>query len=66
MVRQSLLVLLLALGVFAPTDSAGQMPSSSARNDEDSIRAVIAATTDAFSWHDAKAWVKFCTPERSW
>jgi ketosteroid isomerase-like protein len=24
---------------------------------------VIAATTDAFSRHDAKAWVKFCTPD---
>ena len=34
-----------------------------ARDDEDPIKAVIAATTDAFSRHDAKAWVKFCTSE---
>lgn len=65
MVRQSWVVPLVALtlGVFAVTESAGQTPSSSARNDEDSIRAVMAATTDAFSRHDAKAWVKFCTPD---
>ena len=65
MVRQSWVVPLVALtlGVFAVTDSVGQTPSSRARNDEDSIRAVMAATTDAFSRHDAKAWVKFCTPD---
>ena len=65
MVPQSWVVPLVALtlGAFAGTDSAGQTPSSSARNDEDSIRAVMAATTDAFSRHDAKAWVKFCTPD---
>jgi uncharacterized protein (TIGR02246 family) len=64
-VRQSWVVPLVALtlGVFAATDTAGQTPSSSARNDEDSIKAVMAATTDAFSRHDAKAWVKFCTPD---
>jgi uncharacterized protein (TIGR02246 family) len=62
-VRQSLVVLLVAFGVFAATDSAAQTPSSRARNDEDSIRAVMAATTEAFSRHDAKAWVKFCTPD---
>jgi uncharacterized protein (TIGR02246 family) len=64
-VRQSRVVSLVALtlGVFVATDTAGQTPSSSARNDEDSIRAVMAATTDAFSRHDAKAWVKFCTPD---
>ena len=36
---------------------------SGTRNDEDAIKAVIAATTDAFSRHDAKAWVKRCTPD---
>lgn len=60
MVRQSLVVLLVA---FAAADSAAQTPSSETRRDEDSIRAVMAATTDAFSRHDAKAWVKFCTPD---
>ena len=63
MVRQSLVVLLVALGVLAATDVAAQTSSSGARNDEDSIRAVTAATTDAFSRHDAKAWVKFCTAD---
>ena len=63
MVRQSLIVLLVALGVLAATDGAAQTSSSGARTDEDSIRAVIGATTDAFSRHDAKAWVKFCTPD---
>ena len=33
------------------------------RTDEDAIKAVIAATTDAFSRHNAKAWVKLCTPD---
>lgn len=62
MVRQSLVVLLIALGVCAATAGAAQT-SSPVRNDEDSIRAVMAATTDAFSRHDASAWVKFCTPD---
>jgi uncharacterized protein (TIGR02246 family) len=56
-------VVLVALGIFAAADIAAQTSSSGARNDEDSIRAVMAATTDAFSRHDAKAWVKFCTPD---
>jgi uncharacterized protein (TIGR02246 family) len=63
MVRQSLVVILVALGIFTATDIAAHTSSSGARNDEDSIRAVMAATTDAFSRHDAKAWVKFCTPD---
>lgn len=56
MVRQSLVTLIVALGAFAASDSAGQAPPSGTRNDEDAIKAVIAATTDAFSPHDAKAW----------
>jgi uncharacterized protein (TIGR02246 family) len=63
MVRQSLVTVIVAFGVFAASDSAGQAPPSGTRNDEDAIKAVIAATTDAFSRHDAKAWVKFCTRE---
>ena len=47
----------------ASSDVAAQTSSSGGRSDEDSIRAVMAATTDAFSRHDAKAWVKFCTPD---
>jgi uncharacterized protein (TIGR02246 family) len=61
--RPGLAVLLLAVGVFVAAHGAAQTPSSGARHDEDSIRAVIAATTEAFSRHDAKAWVAFCTPD---
>ena len=63
MVRQSLVTLLVAVGVLAAADSAAQAPSSGSRNDEDAIKTVMAATTEAFSRHDAKAWVKFCTPD---
>ena len=64
MILQSRAVLLLALvGTLAATDSAPQTSSSGSRNNEESIRAVMTATTDAFSRHDAKAWVKFCTPD---
>jgi uncharacterized protein (TIGR02246 family) len=59
-VRQSLVVLLVAV---AATSSAAQTPSPENRCDEESIRAVMPATTDAFSRHDAKAWVKYCTPD---
>jgi uncharacterized protein (TIGR02246 family) len=58
-----LFVLIFALSVFATTESAGQATPPGSRNDEDAIKAVIAATTEAFSRHDAKAWVKFCTPD---
>ena len=60
--RQSLLTLVVAVAVCA-TDSAAQPPPLDTRNDEAAIKAVMAATTDAFSRHDAKAWVKFCTPD---
>ena len=63
MVRQSLITLIIALGVLATSDSAGQTPPSGTPTDEDAIKAVIAATTDAFSQRDAKAWVKLCTPD---
>jgi uncharacterized protein (TIGR02246 family) len=63
MVRPGLVALLVAVGVFAAADGAAQTTSSGARDDEDAIRAVMAATTDAFSRHDAKAWAKFCTPD---
>lgn len=63
MIRQGLAGLLVAVGVLTAPDSAGQSPPSGTRNDEDAIRAVIAATTDAFSRRDAKAWVTFCTPD---
>lgn len=64
LIGQCRAVLLAALVVVSSAaDSAAQAPSSDSRNDEESIRAVMTATTDAFSRHDAKAWVKFCTPD---
>jgi uncharacterized protein (TIGR02246 family) len=61
--RPSLVALIVALGVSVAFDAAAQTRSPEAVNDEDAIKEVIASTTDAFSRHDAKAWVKFCTPE---
>lgn len=63
MVRHRLVVLLVALGAFTAFDSAAQAGPPGNRGDEDAIKAVMAATTDAFSRHDAKAWVKYCTPD---
>ena len=63
MARRRVGVLLIALCIFAATDIGAQTSSSDAGADEDSVKAVIAATTEAFSRHDAKAWVKFCTPD---
>lgn len=61
-VRQTLVVV-VSLGILTGIDVGAQTSVSGARNDEDAIKAVMAATTDAFSRHDAKAWVKFCTPD---
>jgi uncharacterized protein (TIGR02246 family) len=61
--RQGLVVILVAVALFAGSAGAAQSPPPGTRNDEDTIKAVMAATTDAFSRHDAKAWVKFCTPD---
>jgi uncharacterized protein (TIGR02246 family) len=62
MIRHSLIVLLVALGASASRASAGQDGVAGTPKDEAAIRAVLAATTDAFSRRDAKAWVTFCTP----
>lgn len=61
-IRQALGVLVVAVTMAIPVGAA-QAPSPGTRADEDAIKAVIAATTDAFSRHDAKAWVKFCTAD---
>ena len=63
MVRQALVVVIVSLGILASIGVAAQTSGSIARNDEDAIKAVMASTTDAFSRHDAKAWVSFCTPD---
>jgi uncharacterized protein (TIGR02246 family) len=61
--RYKLLVLPVALDVSVATAGTTQTSTSMAPSDEAAIRAVMAATTEAFSRHDAKAWVKFCTPD---
>ena len=63
MIRRSLVAFIVAVVALAASDSAAQAPPPGTRSDEDAIKAVIAATTDAFSRQDAKAWVKFCTPD---
>jgi uncharacterized protein (TIGR02246 family) len=62
-VRQNLVTLIVALTALTASDGAGQTRPPGTRADEDAIKAVIASTTDAFSRHDAKAWVAFCTPD---
>ena len=61
-IRQGLGVLVAAVALTLPVGAA-QLPSPGTRADEDALKAVIAATSDAFTRHDAKAWVKFCTPD---
>ena len=61
-IRQGLGVLIAAVA-FAASSGAAQAPSPGTRNDEEAVKSVIAATTDAFTRHDAEAWVKFCTPD---
>jgi uncharacterized protein (TIGR02246 family) len=56
-------VVLTAVVAFAASIGAAQAPSPGTRNDEDAIKAVIGGATDAFTRHDATAWVKFCTPD---
>lgn len=57
MVRSRVLILMLALN-GAGFHNAAQFP-----NDEEAIKSLMAAATDAFSRHDAKAWAKLCTPD---
>ena len=54
--------LLLTFWFAEPTDGSNAQTYGS-RPEEDAIRAVIAGTTDAFNAHDAKAWIRFCTPD---
>jgi uncharacterized protein (TIGR02246 family) len=62
-IRLGLVGLAVAVGLLTAPDSAGQSPPPGTRTDEDAIKAAIAATTAAFTRHDAKAWVKLCTPD---
>lgn len=63
MIRQSLIALLVAVGVSISREAAAQAGPAGSPNDEAAIKAVLAATTDAFSRRDAKAWVNFSTPD---
>ena len=49
----------LIIGIAASGIARAQTPDS--RKDEEAIKAIISASTDAFSKHDAKAWVQYCT-----
>ena len=43
--------------------ATGHSQSPTAREDEEAIRKIITETTDAFNKHDAKAFVRFYTPD---
>lgn len=62
MSRRYTIALLIILSV-AVVSGIGRAQVATAREDEEAIRAIIAATTDAFSKHDAKAWARFCTSD---
>ena len=63
MIRLGFGGLVVAVALLTARDGAGQSSLPGTRNDEDAIKAVIAATTDAFTRHDAQAWAKLCTPD---
>jgi uncharacterized protein (TIGR02246 family) len=54
--------LLLAFWFAEPTNGSNAQTYGT-RSEEDAIRAVIAGTPNAFNAHDAKAWIRFCTPD---
>ena len=61
--RHRLVMGIVALAVVAVSNSAAQSTTTRAGTDEDAIKAVMAATTQAYSRPDAKTWVKYCTPD---
>jgi uncharacterized protein (TIGR02246 family) len=54
---------LLLIVQLAAASSVAHAQAADAREDEETIKAIMAATTDAFSRHDAAAWVRYCTPD---
>jgi uncharacterized protein (TIGR02246 family) len=58
-VRGRHIMAVLIIGIAASGIARAQTPDS--RKDEEAIKAIISATTDAFSKRDAKAWVQYCT-----
>lgn len=54
-------IALLIIVNMAAASSLARAQAPDPRNDEKTIRAIVAATTEAFSKHDARAWVQYCT-----
>jgi hypothetical protein len=55
--RHIAIALILAINMAAGSDAANAQ-SSGTRTDEELIKSIMAATTEAFSNHDAKAWAQ--------
>ena len=53
----------MIIGLVATASGIARAQLPDTRKDEDAIRTIIGATTDAFSRHDAKAWVQHCTSD---
>lgn len=60
--RHNALALLIIVNL-AVASSLARAQAPDPRKDEEAIEAIIAATTEAFSMHDAKAWVQYCTSD---
>jgi hypothetical protein len=60
--RRDLIALLIFLNAFVLSHAVN---AQTAGQDEQAIRTIIAATTDAFSRHDAKAWRRLSQHDRA-
>jgi uncharacterized protein (TIGR02246 family) len=60
-VQRPCAIAVLIIVTLAAGSSNARAQASSTGKDEEAIRAIISATTEAFSRHDAKAWVQYCT-----
>ena len=61
--RGRCIIAVLIVGMFAAASGSARAQVPDTRQDEDAIKAIISVTTDAFSRHDAKAWVQHCTSD---
>jgi uncharacterized protein (TIGR02246 family) len=62
-VRGRHIVAVFIIGTFTAASAGVRAQAPDTREDEEAIRAIISATTDAFSRHDAKVWVQYCTSD---
>jgi len=62
-VRRQIAIALILTIIVAAGSVLAHAQSSDTRKDEELIRSIMAATTEAFSNHDAKAWAQYCTPD---